>query len=73
MVQRPATGETLLRVVKSSRAENKVGSAPWNIPADGAEKVGEVSTRGIFRRCHALRGMGFERVDSICIFFGVSL
>lgn len=50
-----------------------MGSAPWNIPADDAEKVGEVSTRGIFRRCHALRGIGFERVDSICIFFGVSL
>lgn len=41
------------------KAGNKVGSAPWNIPAVGLVRDGKTGPRGIFRRCDPLRGMGF--------------
>ena len=41
------------------KAGNKVGFAPWNIPAVGLDEDRGAAARGIFRRCDPLRGIGF--------------
>lgn len=53
------------------KAGNKVGFAPWNIPAVGLGGDGKAGSRGIFRRCDPLRGMGFECALSRFFFFTV--
>ena len=46
------------------KAGNKVGCAPWNIPAVGLGGDGETGPRGIFRHLDALKGHNFFGTNS---------